>query len=151
MNQTVFQFSRQRGHPWLPSLNSTHTFNSPHLLLNSPFALSINLAFAMFSVSIIDLYWSKIMSKVCQVTGKKPARGYKYAIRGIAKKKKGIGLKVTGKTKRRFQPNLAKKRVWFPDENRFVTIRMAMSAMRTIDRVGIATVIRGMRARGEKV
>jgi ribosomal protein L28 len=49
------------------------------------------------------------MSKLCQVTGKKPSRGYKYAIRGIAKKKKGIGLKVTGKTKRRFRPNLVKK------------------------------------------
>ena len=33
------------------------------------------------------------MSKVCQVTGKRPHRGYKYAIRGIAKKKKGIGLR----------------------------------------------------------
>ena len=41
------------------------------------------------------------MSKVCQVTGRRPKTGYKYAIRGIAKKKK-IGLKVTGKTKRRF-------------------------------------------------
>ncbi len=50
------------------------------------------------------------MSKVCQLTGKKPTRGYKYTIRGIAKKKKGIGLKVTGKTKRRFQPNLIEKR-----------------------------------------
>ncbi|MFI5343533.1 MAG: 50S ribosomal protein L28 [Chlamydiales bacterium] len=91
------------------------------------------------------------MSKVCQVTGKRPARGYKYAIRGIAKKKKGIGLKVTGKTKRRFQPNLIKKRVWFADENRFVTLRMATSAMRTIDRVGISEVIRNMRADGKHV
>lgn len=91
------------------------------------------------------------MSKVCQVTGKKPARGYKYAIRGIAKKKKGIGLKVTGKTKRRFQPNLIKKRVWFADENRFVTLRMATSAMRTIDRVGISEVIRNMRADGKQI
>jgi large subunit ribosomal protein L28 len=53
------------------------------------------------------------MSKKCQVTGSKPSYGYKYAIRGIAKKKKGIGLKVTGRTKRRFEPNLIKKRVWF--------------------------------------
>lgn len=91
------------------------------------------------------------MSKVCQVTGKKAARGYKYAIRGIAKKKKGIGLKITGKTKRRFQPNLAKKKVWFPEENRFVTLRLAMSTMRTIDRLGLAAVIREMRARGDKI
>lgn len=88
------------------------------------------------------------MSKICQVTGKKPARGYKYAIRGIAKKKKGIGLKVTGKTKRRFQPNLVKKRLWFGDENRFVTLRLSTSALRTIDKLGISAVIREMRAEG---
>lgn len=91
------------------------------------------------------------MSKVCQVTGKKPTRGYKYAIRGIAKKKKGIGLKVTGKTKRRFQPNLSKKRIWFAEENRFITLRLSAAAMRTIDRLGVAAVVRGMRTRGEKV
>lgn len=91
------------------------------------------------------------MSKVCQVTGKKPCRGYKYAIRGIAKKKKGIGLKVTGKTKRRFQPNLAKKRMWFADENRFITLRLSCAALRTIDRLGLPTIVRQMRARGEKV
>lgn len=91
------------------------------------------------------------MSKVCQVTGKKPTRGYKYAIRGIAKKKKGIGLKVTGKTKRRFQPNLMKKRVWFGEENRYITLRLSASALRTIDKVGISDVVRDMRARGEAV
>lgn len=91
------------------------------------------------------------MSKVCQVTGKRPSRGYKYAIRGIAKKKKGIGLKVTGKTKRRFQPNLFKKRIWFADENRFITLRLSTAAMRTIDRLGIASVVRDMRARGAQV
>lgn len=91
------------------------------------------------------------MSKICQVTGKKPTRGYKYAIRGIAKKKKGIGLKVTGKTKRRFEPNLTKKKIWFADENRFVTLRLSMSALRTIDKLGIAHVIRDMRAKGEVV
>jgi len=88
------------------------------------------------------------MSKVCQVTGKKPVRGFKYAIRGIAKKKKGIGLKITGKTKRRFQPNLVKKRVWFGDENRFITLRLSTSALRTIDKLGISAVVRDMREKG---
>lgn len=91
------------------------------------------------------------MSKVCQVTGKKPAYGYKYAIRGIAKKKKGIGLKVTGKTKRRFEPNLFKKRFWFSEENRFVTLKLSTAAMRTIDRLGVSAVVRQMRAAGEKI
>ena len=91
------------------------------------------------------------MSKRCQVTGKKPSRGNSYALRGIAKKKKGIGLKVTGITKRRFQPNLQKKRLWFADENRFVTLRLSTNAMRTIDKVGLSTVIRDLRAQGQHV
>lgn len=86
------------------------------------------------------------MSKVCQVTGRRPARGYKYAIRGIAKKKKGIGLKVTGKTKRRFQPNLIKKRLWLSEENRFITLRLSMAALRTIDKLGVGPVVRKMNA-----
>ncbi len=91
------------------------------------------------------------MSKVCQVTGKKASRGYKYAIRGIAKKQKGIGLKVTGKTKRRFQPNLIKKRFWFSEENRFITLRLSCAAMRTIDLHGVAAIVREMRAKGRTV
>lgn len=91
------------------------------------------------------------MSKICEVTGKRPSRGYKYTIRGIAKKKKGIGLKVTGKTKRRFQPNLMKKRIWFGDENRFITLRLSMAAMRTIDKLGVSEIVRQIRSRGETV
>lgn len=86
------------------------------------------------------------MAKQCSITGKKPTRGYKYTIRGIAKKHKGIGLKVTGKTKRRFQPNLVKKRIWLPDEQRFVKMRVAVSTLRTIDKVGITPLLRQARA-----
>ncbi len=85
------------------------------------------------------------MSKICQVTGRRPARGYKYAIRGIAKKKKGIGLKVTGKTKRRFQPNLIKKRLWLGEEKRFISLRLSTAALRTIDKLGVGAVVRKMR------
>lgn len=91
------------------------------------------------------------MARVCQVTGRRPVKGRTYVYRGIAKKKKGIGLKVTGRTKRRFLPNLVEKRFWFPEENRFVRMRLSTAAMRTIDKVGLATVIREMRARGETV
>lgn len=91
------------------------------------------------------------MSKQCQLTGRKPARGYKYTIRGIAKKKKGIGLKVTGKTKRRFQPNLVEKRFWFSEENRFITLRVCTSAIRTIDKNGLSSVVRQLRAQGQTV
>jgi large subunit ribosomal protein L28 len=91
------------------------------------------------------------MSKRCQVTGKVPVRGNSYAIRGIAKKKKGVGLKVTGIKKRRFQPNLVKKRFWFSEENRFITLRLSTQAMRTIDKNGLPAVVRAMRARGENI
>jgi large subunit ribosomal protein L28 len=91
------------------------------------------------------------MSKICQVTKKKPSYGYKYAIRGIAKKKKGIGLKVTGRTKRRFEPNLVTKRIWFATENRFISMRLSTSALRTIDKLGIDAVVQKMRANGDKV
>ena len=91
------------------------------------------------------------MSRKCQVTGKKPVSGNHYALRGIAKKKKGVGIKVTGVTSRRFLPNLVKKRFWFQEENRFITLRLATSAMRTIDKVGLSTVIRQVRASGQKV
>jgi len=91
------------------------------------------------------------MSKVCQVTGKKPVTGKKYTLRGIAKKKKGIGLKVTGITRRRFLPNLVKKRFWFADENRFITLRLTTGAMRTIDKLGLSAVVREMRAKGKNI
>lgn len=91
------------------------------------------------------------MSKICQVTHKKQSRGYSYTIRGIAKKNKGIGLNITGKNKRRFQPNLATKRLWLSDENRFIKLRLSMAALRTIDKLGLSAVVRQMRARGDKI
>lgn len=91
------------------------------------------------------------MSKVCQVTGRKPTRGYKYVTRGIAKKKKGIGLKVTGKTKRRFMPNLIKKRIWIPEEKRFVTMKLSVAGLRIIEKRGVMSVVSAMRSWGEKV
>lgn len=91
------------------------------------------------------------MSRQCQVTKKKPVFGRTYAIRGIAKKKKGIGLNITGITNRRFLPNLVKKRVWFAEENRFVTLKLSTAALRIIDKKGVAAVIRQMRKEGQKI
>ena len=91
------------------------------------------------------------MGRQCQVTGKKPSTGNKYARRGIAKKKKGIGLKITGIKRRRFLPNLMKKRFWFQEEDRFITLRLTTSGMRTIDKLGLAKVVRNMRNSGQKI
>jgi large subunit ribosomal protein L28 len=91
------------------------------------------------------------MPKTCQVTGKKAGKGNKYAIRGIAKKKKGIGLNITGITKRRFQPNLVSKRLWLPEENRFITLKLSTAGLRTIDKKGLFAVVNKMRKAGQKV
>ena len=71
--------------------------------------------------------------------------------RGIAKKKKGIGIKVTGRTSRRFLPNLQIKRMWFSEENRFITLKLCTAAMRTIEKQGLATVVRELRKQGQKI
>jgi large subunit ribosomal protein L28 len=91
------------------------------------------------------------MSKTCEVTGKKPGKGNTYVTRGIAKKKKGIGIKVTGKTKRRYYPNLVEKRLYYPEENRFITLKLSMHGLRIIDKVGVHEVVQRLRAKGQKV
>lgn len=91
------------------------------------------------------------MGKKCQVTGRKPVNGRSYSIRGIAKKKKGIGLNITGISSRRFHPNIQKKRLWFAEENRFITLRLSTSALRLIDKLGINAVVRQMRKNGQKI
>ena len=90
------------------------------------------------------------MARICALTGKKSSSGRSYALRGIAKKKKGIGLKITGITNRRFLPNLKVKRIWVPEENRYVTLRLSTSAIRTIDKNGIGSVLRKMRSQGKR-
>ncbi len=82
------------------------------------------------------------MPRTCVVTKKRSSKGRKYTLRGIAKKKKGIGLKITGCTKRRFLPNLFSKRVWIPSEKRFVTLRLSAAALRTMDKRGVDAVLR---------
>lgn len=82
------------------------------------------------------------MARRCEITQKKPSMGRKYSIRGIAKKKKGIGLNITGKTKRRFLPNLVKKRIWSEEEGRYITLRLSTKALRTITKHGLSKVLK---------
>lgn len=91
------------------------------------------------------------MTRKCVITGRKSSTGRSYTLRGIAKKKKGIGLKITGCTTRRFLPNLKTKRIWIPEEKRFVTIRLSTAALRTIDKKGVSTVVRELRAQGTRI
>jgi large subunit ribosomal protein L28 len=91
------------------------------------------------------------MARTCVVTGRRAKSGRSYALRGIAKKKKGIGLKVTGCTNRRFRPNLQEKRLWIPDEKRFVTLRLSTAALRTVDKKGVSAIVRKLRREGKRV
>ena len=78
------------------------------------------------------------MSRVCQVTGKRPISGNKVS-------------HANNRTKRRFLPNIHKHRFWVEEENRFVTLKLSTKAMRTIDKLGIKAVLDKIRANGKKV
>jgi large subunit ribosomal protein L28 len=78
------------------------------------------------------------MSRVCQVTGKRPSVGNNVS-------------HANNKTKRRFLPNLHKHRFWLESERRFVRLRVSSAGMRTIDKIGLEKVIADLRAKGEKV
>jgi len=78
------------------------------------------------------------MSKICQVTGKRPQAGNNVS-------------HAHNKTRRRFLPNLHWHRFWVEEEKRWVRLRVSHHGMRTIDKKGIGTVLRELRARGEQV
>jgi len=78
------------------------------------------------------------MSRVCQVTGKKPMTGNNVS-------------HAKNRTRRRFLPNLHSHRFWVESEQRFVKLRVSASGMRLVDKKGIDSILTEMRARGEKV
>lgn len=78
------------------------------------------------------------MSRVCQVTGKKPIVGNTVS-------------HANNKRRRRFLPNLHTHRFWLESEKRFLSLRVSANGMRIIDKKGLEAVVAEMRARGEKV
>ncbi len=78
------------------------------------------------------------MSKVCQVTGKRPTVGNNRS-------------HARNATRRRFLPNLQTHRFWVESEKRFVKLRLSTKGMRIIDKNGIDTVLADVRAAGHKV
>jgi large subunit ribosomal protein L28 len=78
------------------------------------------------------------MARVCQVTGKAPMVGHNVS-------------HANNKTKRRFLPNLHRRKFWVESENRWVKLRLTNAALRTIDKNGIDAVLVELRARGEHV
>ena len=78
------------------------------------------------------------MARVCEVTGKKPMTGNHVS-------------HANNKTKRRFLPNLQRRRFWVESENRWISLRLSNVALRTIDKNGIDAVLAGIRARGDSI
>jgi len=91
---------------------------------------NLNLTFAVQNFST--------MARVCQVTGKKPITGNKVSHSNI-------------KTKRRFLPNLQTKRYFLAEEDRWVTLKVSSEAIRTINKNGLLSVVKELRAAGEKI
>jgi len=78
------------------------------------------------------------MSRVCDVTGKKPMFGNNVS-------------HANNKTRRRFNVNLQKKKFWLPDEKRYITLNVSTRGMRIIDKRGIRKVVNELRAQGKKI
>ena len=78
------------------------------------------------------------MSKVCQVTGKRPMAGNNVS-------------HAMNKTRRRFLPNLHDHRFWVESEKRYVKLLVSSNGMRIIDKKGIDEVLKDVRAAGHKV
>lgn len=78
------------------------------------------------------------MARVCQVTGKKPLTGHKVSF-------------SNKKSKKRFLPNLQVKRYFLAEEDRWITLKLTTDAMRTINKNGLSTIVKDLRARGQKI
>jgi large subunit ribosomal protein L28 len=78
------------------------------------------------------------MARVCQVTGKRPISGNKVSHSNI-------------KTKRRFLPNLQTKRFFLAEEDKWITLKLSSEAIRTINKNGLYTVVKELRAAGVSI
>ena len=75
------------------------------------------------------------MSRECQLTGKKPLTGHKVSHSNV-------------KTKRRFLPNLQKKKFFIPETNQWVQLNVSTAALRNIDKIGIYDYLKRLKAEG---
>ena len=78
------------------------------------------------------------MSRVCQVTWKRPQSGNNVS-------------HANNKTRRRFLPNIQQHRFWLESEKRFVKLKVSTKGMRIIDKLGIEQVVTDLRAQGQRV
>ena len=79
-----------------------------------------------------------IMARVCQITGKVPVSGHKVSHSNI-------------KTKRRFLPNLQTKRFFLAEEDKWITLKVSTEGIRTINKRGLFTIVKELRAQGTHI
>ncbi len=75
------------------------------------------------------------MSKVCQLTGKRPITGNSVS-------------HSNRKTKRRFLPNLHKKRFYVPETDQWITLKVSSTALRSINKLGIYAYLKKLEGKG---
>jgi large subunit ribosomal protein L28 len=78
------------------------------------------------------------MSAHCQLTGRKPGFGHAISHSHV-------------RTKRRFDPNIQRKRYWLPGEGRYVRLTLSAKGIKTVDTIGVEAAVARIRARGERV
>ena len=78
------------------------------------------------------------MSKICQISGKKVQFGNSVS-------------KAINKTKRRFNANIISKRFYIPEEDKWISLKVSTSVLKTINKKGISAVLKEARAKGIKV
>lgn len=79
---------------------------------------------------------NQVMSKICEISGKKVMFGNNVS-------------KAMNKTKRRFEPNIIKKRFYIPEENKWITLKVSASTLKTINKKGISSVLKIARSKGK--
>lgn len=81
----------------------------------------------IYTTILNNIFFGEIMARVCQLTGKKPAYGNNVS-------------HAHNRSKRRFLPNLQKKRIWIQELNRFVTLQLSTEAIKTIAKNGTSEI-----------
>lgn len=72
------------------------------------------------------------MANICELTGKGPMSGNNVS-------------HAHNKTRRRFMPNLQKKRIWVPEENKWVTVKATAKALKTLDKKGYTAMMKELK------
>ncbi|MEO0896207.1 MAG: 50S ribosomal protein L28 [Bacteroidota bacterium] len=78
------------------------------------------------------------MARVCEVTGRRTASGNNVS-------------HANNRTRRKFYPNLHKKRFYLPEEDKWITLKVSSAGLRTINKRGITAVVKELRAQGKKI